>query len=69
MERSIRVMWRSAKDRGTNDNNCCSCSNIINRRIRNMVKQLDEIGRDRDPQVVSMIVFFLASSCLVEIDE
>ena len=34
-----------------------------------MVKQLDEIGRDRDPQVVSMIVFFLASSCLVEIDE
>ena len=62
-------MWRSAKDRGTNDNNC-NCNDINNRRrIRNMVKQLDEIGRDRDPQVVSMIVFFLASSCLVEIDE
>jgi len=69
MARSIRVMWRSAKDRGTNDNNC-NCNDINNRRrIRNMVKQLDEIGRDRDPQVVSMIVFFLASSCLVEIDE
>ena len=23
MPRSIRVMWRSARDRGTNDNNCC----------------------------------------------
>jgi len=68
MARSIRVMWRSAKDRGTNDNNNgCSCNNINNRRrIRNMVKQLVEIGRDRDPQVVSMIVF---SSCPVEIDE
>jgi len=65
MARSIRVMWRSAKDRGTNDNNCCS-NNINRRRIRNMVKRLDEIGRDRDPQVVSMIVFFLVSSCLVE---
>jgi len=67
MARSIRVMWRSAKDRGTNDSNCCIINDIINigRRIRNMVKQLDEIGRDRDPQVVSMIVFFLVSSCLV----
>lgn len=61
MARSIRVMWRSAKDRGTNDNNNgCSCNNINNRRrIRNMVKQLDEIGRDRDPQVVSMIAIML----------
>jgi len=64
MARSIRVMWRSAKDRGTNDNNCCSCND--RRRIRNMVKQLDEIGRDRDPQViVSMIVFFLVLSRLM----
>jgi len=31
-----------------------------------MVKQLDEIGRDRDPQViVSMIVFFLVLSRLM----
>ena len=52
-------MWRSAKDRGTNDNNNGITDDINNRRrIRNMVKQLDEIGRDRDPQVVvSMIVF------------
>jgi len=59
MARSIRVMWRSAKDRGTNDNNNGITDDINNRRrIRNMVKQLDEIGRDRDPQVVvSMIVF------------
>jgi len=64
MARSIRVMWKSAKDRGTN-NNCSNGGIINNRRIRNMVKQLDEIGRDRDPQVVSMIVFFLVSSCLV----
>ena len=59
-------MWRSAKDRDTNDNNCCNNVNDIRRRIRNMVKRLDEIGRDRDPQVVSMIVFFsllLVLSC------
>jgi len=59
-------MWRSAKDRGTNDNNCCIINDDINsrRRIRNIDKHLDEIGRDRDPQVVSMIVFFSASLVL-----
>ena len=55
MARSIRVVWSSAKDRGTNK---CRDDDII-RRIRNIIKQLGEIGGDRDPQVVSMIAIML----------
>ena len=34
-------------------------SHHCRRRIRNIIKQLDEIRRDRDPQVVSMIATML----------